>query len=135
MNVRSTIGFVLGASAAASVGAIALLATYAPADRVAAGWAATGFLAMAVPGVAGGAWLAGEHGRPGARFLVALAAGFATRLIAAAVAAFFASRAGDGAALALLSGLAAGFVPVMLFETAWFVRARGVRPVGTERSA
>ena len=135
MTVRSTIGFVLGASTAASLGVVVLLAGYARADRVAAGWAATGFLAMALPGVAGGAWLAREHGRSASRFIVALATGFVTRLAAAAVAVFFESRAGGGAGPALLSGLAAGFVPVTLFEMAWFVRARGVQRLGAEPKA
>jgi hypothetical protein len=90
---------------------------------------------MAVPGVLGGAWLAREHGRSPTRFLIALAAGFVTRLVLAGSAAFFAARAGGGAGLALLAGLAAGFVPLTAFEMFWFVRARCVQGVETGPSA
>jgi uncharacterized ion transporter superfamily protein YfcC len=90
---------------------------------------------MTVPGIAGGAWLAREHGRSVTRFLVALVTGFVTRLFLAALAAFFAAGAGNGAGTALLAGLAAGFVPLMIFEMVWFVRARcspapGAEPLG-----
>jgi hypothetical protein len=130
VTFKSTIGFVLGALGAAAIGAVALYFAFRNADRLASGWAAKGFLAMALPGIAGGAWLAREHGRSAARFLAALATGFITRLVLAALAAFFAARAGDGAGTALLSGLAAGFVPLMIFEMTWFVRSRGVQGLG-----
>ena len=58
--------------------------------------------------------------------------GFITRLILAGVAAFYAGKAGDGAGTALLSGLAAGFVPLMAFEMIWFSRARCAQGLGTE---
>jgi len=85
---------------------------------------------MAVPGIVGGAWLAREHGRSAQRFLVALATGFITRLVLAALAAFSAGKADAGAAL--IAGLAAGFVPLTLFEMVWFLRARGAQSLGTE---
>ena len=86
---------------------------------------------MAVPGVLGGVWLAREHGRSAPRFLLALACGFITRLVLAGSAAFFASRAGGGAGIALLVGLAAGFVPLLAFEMFWFLRIRGAHDLGT----
>jgi len=132
VTFRSAIGFALGASVAASVGAAALLLWFSGDDRLASAWAAKGFLAMALPGIAGGAWLAREHGRSAQRFLIALAAGFVTRLVLAGSAAFFAAKAGGGAGLALLFGLAAGFVPLTAFEMIWFVRARGAQGLGTE---
>jgi len=133
VTLRSPIGFVLGASSAAAIGAAALVPLFSGGDRLSSAWAVKGFLAMAVPGVIGGAWLAREHGRSAQRFLIALATGFVTRLILAGSAAFFAARAGGGAGLALLFGLAAGFVPLMTFEMIWFVRARGAQGFGTER--
>ena len=133
MTFRSAIGFAFLASVAAAVGAAALLPWFWGGERAASAWAARGFLAMAVPGIVGGAWLAREHGRSAQRFLVALATGFITRLVLAALAAFYAAKAGDGAGTALLSGLAAGFVPLMAFEMAWFARARGAQGLGTER--
>lgn len=132
MTLRSPVGFALGASLAAAVGAATLLPWFAGGDRSVSGWAVKGFLAMAVPGVFGGAWLAREHGRPASRFLIALATGFVTRLVLAALAAFFAAKAGGGAGTALLSGLAAAFVPVTAFEMVWFIRARGAQDLGTE---
>jgi hypothetical protein len=126
------IGFVLGAGAAATLGAAGLATWVASTGTSAFPWAAGGFAAMAVPGIAGGSWLAREHGRPGSRFLWALATGFVTRLVLVAIAAFLAAKAGDGAGTALLAGLAAGFVPLMIFEMIWFLRARGARPLETE---
>jgi hypothetical protein len=90
---------------------------------------------MAAPGIAGGLWLTREHGRSAKRFLVALATGFVTRVGLAALAAVLAARAGNGAGTALLAGLAAGFVPLMIFEMIWFVRARGAVVVGAEPHA
>jgi hypothetical protein len=124
--------FGLGATAAATVGAAALLAGSAGRDELAAGWATKGFLAMALPGVAFGAWLAREHGRAGSRFVVALLAGIGVRFTFATIAAFGAAMAGGSATTGLLAGLAAGFVPVTLFEMAWFSRSRSAPFAGTE---
>jgi hypothetical protein len=55
--------------------------------------------------------------------VIGLASGFVARLVLTAVGAFFAARAGDGAPIALLTGLAAGFVPMFLWEMVWFGRA------------
>lgn len=117
---------------AIAIGAVALLRLFLGGDRLASAWATKGFLAMAIPGIIGGAWLAREHGRPAQRFLIALAMGFVTRLVLAGLAAFYAARAGEGAGTALLSGLAAGFVPLMIFEMIWFNRARGAPGLGAE---
>jgi hypothetical protein len=124
--------FALGATAAALVGAGALLPWLAGGDVLAADWAAKGFLAMALPGVAGGAWLAREHGRPGSRFVIALQAGMVVRLTFAAVVVFGAAKAGGSSTTGLFAGLAAGFVPVMVFEMTWFARSRGAQGMGTE---
>jgi len=126
------IGFAFGASAAATLGAAGVVLWIATTGSAAASWAAAGFAVMAVPGIVFGSWLAREHGRPGSRFLSALATGFVTRLVLVAVAAFSAAKAGEGAGTALLAGLAAGFVPLQIFEMIWFLRARGTQPLGTE---
>jgi hypothetical protein len=130
VTFRSAIGFGLGASLAAAVGAAALFPWLSGDDRLASAWATKGFLAMAMPGLVGGAWLAHEHGRPSPRFLIALAMGFFSRLVLAGLAAFFATKAGAGAAL--IAGLAAGFVPLTAFEMVWFMRAPGSRRLGSE---
>ena len=127
MTRMSATAFVLGATAAALVGAAALLPWTTAGDVLASGWAAKGFLAMALPGVAGGAWLAREHGRAGSRFVVAVQAGIFVRLGFAAVVAFGAARAGGAAPTASLAGLAAGFAPLTAFEMAWFALSRGTR--------
>jgi hypothetical protein len=132
VTFRSEIGFALSASVVAAMGAAALLPWFWGGEPETLAWAARGFLAMAVPGVVGGTWLAREHGRSAQRFLLALATGFMTRLVLAGLAAFYAGRAGDGAGTALLSGLVAGFVPLMVFEMIWFARARGAEGLGTE---
>lgn len=117
--------FALGALAAALAGWVGLLPFRAGADPAAAVWAARGFLAMVLPGVAFGAWMAKEHGRAGSRFVLALTTGMIVRLGVAAIAATGAGLARGSAGIALLAGLAAGFVPMLLFETAWFAGSRG----------
>ena len=130
MTSKSVIGFALVSSAVAAMGAAALLPWFWGGDRNAFVWAANGFLAMAVPGIVVGAWLVREHGRSAPRFLIALATGFVTRLVLAALAAFFAAKVDAGSAL--LAGLAAGFVPLTVFEMVWFLRARDAQDFGTE---
>jgi hypothetical protein len=110
---RRTAAFVAGALAASAIGAVAIARS--------GGWAYAGFLAMAVPGLLTGTWLARVHGRLGSPFAVALFGGFLARLVLAAITASLAARAGGGAGSALLAGLAAGFVPLFLFETCWFL--------------
>ncbi len=87
---------------------------------------------MALPGVAAGAWMAYEHGRAGSRFVIALVAGMIARVLFAAIVALGAARAGGSASTGLLAGLAAGFVPVLLFEMAWFAGSRSAQGMGTE---
>lgn len=78
---------------------------------------------MALPGIAGGAWLAREHGRGGSGFVSVLQAGMLVRLVFAALVAMGADKAGGSAMAASMAGLATGFLPVMLFEIVWFARA------------
>ena len=132
MTFGSAAGFARAASVAAVIGALALLPWFAGDDRLAASWAARGFLAMALPGIAGGAWLAREHGRAGSRFVAVLGVGFILRLALAAIAAFGAAKAGGGAVDGLLPGLAAGFVPVTAFEMFFFARAGRAQRLFTE---
>lgn len=77
---------------------------------------------MALPGVAGGAWLAREHGLARSRFVAVLQAGVLVRLVLAALVAMGAARAGEAAMAASMAGLAVGFLPVMVFEMVWFAR-------------
>jgi hypothetical protein len=118
----SATGFVLGSTAAALAGAAALLAWTSRGDVLPAGWVVMGVLAMALPGVAGGAWLAREHGRAGSRFVAVLQVGMLVRLVLAALVAMGAARAGGPAMAASMAGLAAGFLPVIAFEMVWFAR-------------
>ena len=128
----SATAFVLGAAVAALVGAGALFLWTAGGDVLAAGWAIRGFLAMALPSIAGGAWLVREHGRDGSWFVAAVLAGFVVRLLLAAVAALGAAQAGGSAKSGLIAGLAAGFVPLMAFETVWFARSHRAQGVAAE---
>jgi hypothetical protein len=127
--------FVLGATTAALVGAATLLAWTSGDGRLPAAWAVKGFLATALPGVAGGTWLAREHGRSGSRFVMVLQAGVLTRFVLAALAAMGAARAGGSAMPASMAGLVAGFLPVMVFEMVWFARARAAGSVREETRA
>ena len=104
------------ASGAAALGGAALLHP----DSV--GWTALGWVVPAAGGVAGGAWIAREHGRPGSGFVVAMGSAMILRSAAALGVLALALKAGKGAHVPCLVGLAAGFVPQMLFEVAWFHR-------------
>ena len=120
MTSKGMTKFALGAAAAAVVGGALLAFGLAGRDAAVTFWAAAGFAAMVVPGLGCGIWLAYEHGRPGSRFVAAIGTGFVLRLVLAGACAFGAARAGGSAGVGLLSGLAAGFLPVMLFEMVWF---------------
>jgi len=91
-------------------------------------WATAGFLAMAIPTIATGAWLAHEQGRAGASFVVALGSGLVLRAGLLAVVVAVAARRGDPSLRGALYGLALGFVPAIAFELIWFARrAHGAR--------
>lgn len=122
MTVGRALRFAAGASAALACGYLLLMLWRGPAGTATSLWALRGFFATAIPGLLAGTWLAVEHGRPGWRFVAALGCGLATRVIAVAAVAFAASRADAGAGPALLLGLAAGWVPLAVFEAMWFLR-------------
>jgi hypothetical protein len=122
LKKKSAAAFVLGSTAAALAGLAALLAWTSRDGVLPAVWVVGGFLAMALPGVAGGAWLAREHGRAGSSFVAVLQAGMLVRLALAAMVAMSAAHAGGPAMAASMAGLAAGFLPVMAFEMVWFAR-------------
>jgi hypothetical protein len=124
--------FVLGATAAALVGAVALLGWTSVEPALPAAWAVKGFLATALPGVVVGAWLVREHGRSGSRFVIAVQAGIFARLVLAALVAIGAARVDGSAVPASMAGLGAGFVPLMVFEMVWFAHARETGSVRTE---
>ncbi|HKQ62325.1 MAG TPA: hypothetical protein VJS92_13620, partial [Candidatus Polarisedimenticolaceae bacterium] len=81
------------------------------------GWASTGFT-----GVAGGAWMAARHGTQGAGFMVAMGTSMLARLLLAAAGAFTAATQGAQAAGAYAAGLAAGYLPLQVFEARWFLK-------------
>jgi hypothetical protein len=85
-------------------------------------WAVRGFLAMALPVLGAGWWLAREHGRAGGAFVLALGAGFILRAAFLAIVVAAAARRGPDALTGALGGLAAGFVPLTAFEMLWFSR-------------
>ena len=135
MTFGSAARFALAASVAAAIGALALTPWFLGDDRLTADWAARGFLAMALPGIVCGAWLAQEHGRNSSRFVMALGTGFILRLVLGALAAAGAAKAGRSAIVGLLPGLAAGFVSVTAFEMLWFVRAARLARIPNETRA
>jgi hypothetical protein len=86
-------------------------------------WGVLGWALLALTGVAGGAWLAFEHGKPGTGFLKAMVAGMLTRLFLAAAGGGLAAWTGGNAPWAFLGGAVAGFVPLQIVEVIWFFRA------------
>lgn len=126
MSRSSPASFALGAGAVSAVAAPALALVLRNASGDASPWAVVGLLAMAVPAVACGAWLAREHGRVGPSFLIALGTGWALRAVLLAAVVVAALREGPGAIRGALTGLAVGFVALTTFEMFWF--ARRTRP-------
>lgn len=115
--VRAALG-IAAASGAATAIAVAVLRTGA----AGLGWSAAGWGSMVVVGVGGGAWIAGRHARPGMGFVVAVLASMLARLLAVAVGVTLAAWTGGVALGAYLAGLALGFVPLQVYEVAFFFR-------------
>jgi hypothetical protein len=114
--LRSTQSFAIGATAAASLGGVALvLALPSP-------WSTAAFLATAAPALVSGTALAHLHGRPGGSFPLVVGAGLFLRLALGCGVMILAARTGGPAVPGALAGLLAGFVPVTAFETWWFAR-------------
>ena len=114
--------YALGASAVAVAAGAPLWFLIAPRGTLWVVWGGVGWGMLALLSIAGGAWLAAEHGRPGTGFVRALGTGMLARLSAAVVGAIGAARSGEGAAWAYLAGVIAGFVPLQVFEIVWFHR-------------
>lgn len=94
----------------------------AAAEMGVSGWLVAGWLAAAVPGVAGGAWLAERWGRPDTGVLVALGASMGFRFLGVAAGLIAALRSGGGEHVPFLLGFGATFVPLLIFEAVWFWR-------------
>ena len=117
MRRRAVAQFVTGASLAV-VACGCALAAWAP-----AAWPLMAFLAVALPAIAAGAWLAAEHGRPGPRFLTAFGAGIAARVLGAATVLALARASGAPALRGAVAGVLAAAAGLLLFEMLWFARA------------
>ena len=114
--LRTTHAFAtLGLASASLGGAVLALAMPSP-------WSAAAFAATACPGLVFGTWLAHLHGRSGGAFPLVVGAGLFVRLALGCLVAILAARDGGAAVPATLAGLAAGFAPLMAFETWWFAR-------------
>jgi hypothetical protein len=124
MRTKSTTAttFALGASLAALCGALVVLALSAHRTGVERAWMVAGWAIVSIAGALGGAWLEREHGKPGTGFLLALGTGVAARFFAVAVGSVVAALSGRRNLIAYAFGLAAGFVPVQLYEAVWFLR-------------
>ncbi len=111
----------LGGAIALAVG-LPLLPWALAEGPVAVQWGVSGWLVMAVTGMAGGVWLVLKHGKRGSGFLVALGTCMLARLFASAAGAFGAAQQGMEAVWPYIVGLIAGYLPMQLFELWWFVR-------------
>lgn len=103
-------------------------------------WCVAGWLVPTVTGIAGGAVLAGLHGSAGPGFLIALQVCILSRLALSAGGAWAATVGGGVAVRAFLIGLVVGFLPLQVFEIAWFYRRthaldRGVSEEGPRGSS
>jgi len=125
----STLSFASGATISAALAAVALVLGLRGVASDTSAWAMAGFVAMALPVIAAGVWLAYERGRAGVSFVVALGAGLLMRAALLVVVVAGAAHQGEAALIGALVGLAVGFVPVTAFELVWFARrAHGVGP-------
>ena len=122
MKLRTTQGFAIGAAASASLGGMAVLLAIPNVAAGGRGFAASAYLATALPALLFGTLLARLHGRPGGAFPLVVGGGLVVRLGAGCLVTALAARAGGAAIPAALAGLAAGLVPVTAFETWWFAR-------------
>jgi hypothetical protein len=124
MSARSRFGpfaFVLSALLLVALALGALAALVPRGDAFALRWTLIGFGLMASVGIASGASLVRSHGRAAHGFFVALGATTLARLGLAALGAWGAVAAGDGAVAPYLVGLAAGYVPLQLLEVGWIL--------------
>ncbi len=124
MSARTRFGALQFGLAALGLAVLAAgaLATLVPrSDGVALRWALTGCALMAIVGVVSGVSLVRSHGRAAHGFFVALGASTLARLGAAALGAWGAAVAGDGAVVPYLAGLAAGYVPLQVLEVGWIL--------------
>ncbi len=121
--------FASRATISAALAAVALLLVLRGVGSDTSAWAIAGFVAMALPVIATGTWLAHEQGRAGVSFVIALGTGLFMRAVLLVVVVVGAANHGPGALKGALAGLAIGFVPVTAFEMLWFSRrVHGVRP-------
>jgi len=86
------------------------------------GWGVLGWGAAVAPGLTFGTWLARRHGTPGTGFVAALGAGILVRFVTVLGSLAWVLAEGAGAQRIWLAGVLAGYVPLQLFEVAWFVR-------------
>ena len=135
MSRSSPGSFALGAAALSGAAAAALAFALRNAAADTTSWAVTGFLAMALPAIASGTWLAREHGRTGPAFLVALGTGWLLRAAFLAAVVVAALRRGSSAVSGALLGLAVGFVALTAFEMLWFARRSRAGSLPTRRGA
>jgi len=131
----AALNFASGAAVSAAFAAGALSLALRGTASVTFTWAMGGFVAMALPVIATGAWLAHEQGRAGVSFVVGLGTGLLIRAMLLVAVVVGAASEGPAALKGALAGLAIGFVPATAFEMIWFSRrAQGVRPHGEWRT-
>lgn len=134
MTRKPALSYALQASLLATILGIALMLVLRPQGQAVIGFAMFGWGVIALTAVAGGAWIAGQHGRSGLGFLLALQSCMLARLALAAGGAFVAWQAGGDAVRSFLIGLVVGFIPLQTFEIVWFYRrTQKVRFADNER--
>ncbi len=116
-------GYALGASLVALVAGLAGVVCSRLGLPGPLAWILVGWTGMAAIGIGSGAWMAAAYGKPGPGFLAAMVAGMLGRLAVASAGAVAAVRWGGEGLWGYLAGWALGFVPLQVYEVAYFVRA------------
>jgi hypothetical protein len=122
MKASGALRFALLGGAIALASGLVLLPWALAEGPAAVQWGVSGWLIMAVTGLAGGVWLVIKHGKHGSGFLVALGTCMLARLFASAAGAFGAAQQGMEAVWPYIVGLISGYLPLQMFELWWFVR-------------
>ncbi len=124
MKDLTTSRFLLISVSSALIAAVLLLPVAVPHGGLVLVSGLAGWLATALAGVAGGAWVVSVHGKPGVGFLVALGVCMMSRLVLFVAGPFAAASLGVEAALACVVGLFAGYIPTQTIEVIWIARPK-----------
>ena len=126
--------YLVWSSVLALLAGLALLALAPFAGWNAMAWSMLGWGLMVLVGVFGGSWTATLLGSQGVRFFVALIACMLARLTLSLGGVFLVVMFGRESLLFYLLGLAAGFLPIQIFESLWISRRAKIMTVARKET-